>query len=97
MTNDRHISLGAMIICLNKPGFARILGVSTIRPTGSMTVDRWLVRKSPFWTGDGNGLGEHDGTLADAGFEGGRTVNVSATRRPDEGMNSAWNCRVLLL
>jgi len=69
------ISIGAMLICLDRPGEVTLMGISLEGTHGRIGVDEFAVRPNPLATGEA-GLGATRGGLGSANFiVGRRTVS----------------------
>lgn len=81
--------IGGMIVCLDRPGRVHVTSVQPIKPTGGFTVARWVLRRSPWWTGSGGVIGSERTTLAAAGYRGGSVVDLACQAKTGRGYELA--------
>jgi hypothetical protein len=65
---DQPVSVGAITICLDRPGHVTLEGLKGINTRGGFHVDAFAIRPNPILTGQ-PGLGQAHGRLADLGFD----------------------------
>lgn len=83
---DVPLSMGSIILCLDRPGDVTITDVAPLHPVGTITVQTFAVRPSPFMrTPPGLALGDDIGPLGKFGFHGNHVVPIVCDSRKGAG------------